>query len=230
MMKSDYEMIKKRVKNELKSRNFINKKTIEELSQSCFDDYKLSLENGISEEESLNYAITSLNETLDSYALTTSKPNKYQFSLMLSLILFAACYFVSMLGWLSPGFLGVTRVIYPLFFLTILIIFIYTIINYKKRNKLDFVIVTINFLAVLSITIQCFSYFYRARTGDFYYSLFYVFPGVLKFNRHVLTSLELFRYEIESTVILFDPTLLVSFFSLIISVVFNMIERRKKHV
>ena len=136
-MKSDYEMIKKRVKNELKSRNFINKKTIEELSQSCFDDYKLSLENGISEEESLNYAITSLNETLDSYELTTSKPNKYQFSLMLSLILFAACYFVSMLGWLSPRFLGVTRVIYPLFFLTILIIFIYTIINYKKRNKLN---------------------------------------------------------------------------------------------
>lgn len=71
-------------------------------------------------------------------------------------------------------------------------------------------------------------FFYRARTGNFYYSLNYNFPGLLKFNRHVLTSSGQFKYEISETILLFEPTLIVSLISLIISIIFDIIEKQRK--
>lgn len=44
---------KKRVRNELKNRKIIDKKIVEEFTQTCFDDYNLSLGNGESKNDAL---------------------------------------------------------------------------------------------------------------------------------------------------------------------------------
>lgn len=138
------------------------------------------------------------------------------------------CFIIALIGWLCADVLDVYGVIYPLCLLAILIVFVFTIANYKKRNKVDFLIVTLIFIAVVIINIECFMFFYRARTGNFYYSLNYNFPGLLKFNRYVLTSSWQFKYEISETILLFNQTLIVSLISLIISIIFNIIEKKRK--
>lgn len=227
-MKTEYQMIKKRVKNELKNRGIIDKKIVEEFTQTCFDDYNLSLENGENKNDALKYAFSALMETLDSSNLLNHRPNPYHYSLVLSLVSFVVCIVIAIIGWLCADVLDVYGVIYPLCLLAILIVLVFTIVNYKKRNKVDFLIVTLIFIAVVIINIECFMFFYRARTGNFYYSLDYNFPGLLKFNRHVLTSPGQFKNEISRTILLFDPTLIVSLISLIISIIFNIIEKQRK--
>lgn len=138
------------------------------------------------------------------------------------------CFIIALIGWLCADVLDVYGVIYPLCLLAILIVLVFTIANYKKRNKVDFLIVTLIFIAVVIINIECFMFFYRARTGNFHYSLNYNFPCLLKFNRHVLTSSGQSKYEISETILLFDPTLIVSLISLIISIIFNIIEKQRK--
>ncbi len=154
--------------------------------------------------------------------------NKY--SLMLSTISFIFCIIVSLIGWLVADVLNVYGVIYPIYLVITLGFFIFAISTYKKRSKLDFTIIFLIFLSAVAISIQCFIYFYRARTGNFYYSLNYQFPGILKFNTHIITSLEPLKFRISNTIILFDPTLIISFVCLIISIYFDIIEGRKKHV
>ena len=227
-MKTKYQMIKKRVKNELKNRGIIDKKIVEEFTQTCFDDYNLSLENGESKNDAFKYAFSALMETLDSSNLLNHRTVPYHYSLVLSLVSFVICIVIALIGWLCADVLDVYGVIYPLCLLAILIVFVFTIANYKKRNKVDFLIVTLIFIAVVIINIECFMYFYRARTGNFYYSLNYSFPGLLKFNRHVLNSPGQFKYEISETILLFNQTLIVSLISLIISIIFNIIEKQRK--
>ena len=41
-MKTEYQIIKKRVRNELKNRKIIDEKIVEEFTQTCFDYYNLS--------------------------------------------------------------------------------------------------------------------------------------------------------------------------------------------
>lgn len=52
-MKTEYQIIKKRVRNELKNRKIIDEKIVEEFTQTCFDYYNLSLENGESKNDAL---------------------------------------------------------------------------------------------------------------------------------------------------------------------------------
>lgn len=226
-MKTEYQKIKKRVRNELKNYMVVDNKIVEELTQTCFEDYNLSLKNGKSKNDAFKHAISSLKDTLDSSNLLNKKVKKYRYSLVLSLVSFTICIVIALIGWLCGDVLDVYGVIYPLCLVAILIVLLFTIANYKKRNIVDFLIVTLIFLSVVIINIECFMFFYRARTGNFYYSLNYNFPGLLKFNKHELTSLEQFKYEISKTILLFDPTLIVSLITLIISVIFNVIERRK---
>lgn len=227
-MKTEYQMIKKRVKNELKNREIIDKKIIEEFTQICFDDYNLSLENGKSKNDAFKYAFSALIETLDSTNLLNHRAVPHHYSFVLSIVSFMVCIVIALIGWLCADVLDVYGVMYPLCLIAILIVLAITIANYKKCNKVDFLIVSLIFIAVVIINIECFMFFYRARTGNFYYSLNYSFLGLLKFNRHVLISPEQFKYEISKTILLFDPTLIVSLISLIISIIFNIIESRKK--
>jgi len=226
-MNNKYQIIRKVVKSQLQLRGITDNKSIDEFAQTCFDEYKLSLDSGMNEDDALKQAYISLNEALDTYKVSKKTNLTYRYSLILSIISFVSCLVVSILGWLISDVLSVYGIIYPILFLFATAMLVYTILTFKKRNKLDAAIVIVLFLSALSIFIQCAIYFYRARTGDFYYSLNYTFPGLLNFNRHVLVSVEPLKYELASCITLFDPTLIISFISLITSVLYNIIKRRK---
>lgn len=151
-----------------------------------------------------------------------------RYSLVISFVFFLESLTIAMIGWPTPDVLYVFGVMYPILFLLALSMLIFTVVTFRRRNKLDYIISVVLFLAALSILIRCVMYFYRARTGNFYYSLFYSFPWILKFNRHMLVSTEPVKYKLESTVTLFDPTLIVSLLCLIVSAIFNVTEKRKR--
>lgn len=126
-----------------------------------------------------------------------------------------------LIGSFTQDVLSVFGIMYPILMIVVFIYFLYTLITYKKRSFIDCIVILILFLAVLFITIQDFIYFYRPRTGDYYYSLYYDFPGILSFNKCWITSIEPLKYELTSTKILFDPTLITSIICIVISLIKN---------
>lgn len=182
--------------------------------------------SGYSEKEAMKRAIYTLTETLD----VNSKRKKFcsRYALNTSLLAFLFSLIISLIGIFTPDTLMFSSIIYPLFFIIFLGVLIFTFITKKKRTLIDFLIVEIIFVSIFVITIQCVLYFYRASTGNFYYSLFYQFPGVLKFNTHVLISMTPTIYEINNTILLFDPTLLVTFFSVSVNVFLLIIKKQNK--
>lgn len=156
---------------------------------------------------------------MDSFKKEKAIKNKSEFSLKISLIIFFYSLLMFLLGLFTQDILYSFGILYPILMILVIIIFIYTLVTHKKRNFIDYIVISVLFLSVLSITIQDFIYLYRPRTGDYYYSLYYNFPGILNFNKHWLVSVEPLKYELASTIVLFDPTLISSIVCIIISIV-----------
>lgn len=141
------------------------------------------------------------------------------FSLKISLIIFFYSTLMFLIGLFKHDVLYSFWILIPILLILVIIICVYTLLTHKKRSFIDYIVLSILFLAVLSITIQNFIYLYRPRTGDYYYSLNYNFPGILNFNKHWLVSVDPLKYELVSTMVLFDPTLISSIVCIIISIV-----------
>ncbi len=206
--------------------NIRDKKLIDELSSSCFDEYSLNLESGKNEKDAYTAALLSTKNTMKSFAEEKLGFKHCNFSIIISLIILVYSILIFFIGQFTPEALYSFGVLYPIFMILVIGIVVYTFITYRKRNAVDYIVITILFIAVLTITIQDFIYLYRARTGDFYYSLNYNFPGILKFNTHWLVSVEPLKYELKNTIILFDPTLISSVVCLIISITNKFIKER----
>ena len=127
---------------------------------------------------------------MDSFKKEKAIKNKSEFSLKISLIIFFYSLLMFLLGLFTQDILYSFGILYPILMILVIIIFIYTLVTHKKRNFIDYIVISVLFLSVLSITIQDFIYLYRPRTGDYYYSLYYNFPGILNFNKHWLVSVE----------------------------------------
>ena len=222
-------VINKAIEKKLRQNGIYNKRLFKELSDSTYDEYLLNLELKKTEKESLLNALDSMNATIDSN-YRTNKFNKSRFSLFVSSIALIATLIIAIIGWLNTDILYIFNVIYPIFAFITLIYFIYVIVTYKKRSYLDFIVLGIIFISVLAITIQCFVYFYRSMTGNYYYELYYDFPGLLKYCTYWLVSMEPINYELSSTIFLFDPTLIASFVCFCLSLIMYLIEKRKKRI
>ncbi len=222
-----YKIIKDKVKSQLKTIGVKDKNKINEVSQRCLIEYKLAIENGNSEEESLQQSFSYLDKTLDNYK--SSKNRNY--ALKVSLIGFISSLIVSTIGMMGDDVLFVLTDVYIILFIVFLGILIFTICTCKRRSKLDFIIVIILFLAALSVFIECIEYFYRGSWGYLsYYTLNYIFPGILRFNSYHLTSYDPeIIYEFGYTIILFDITLIVSFICLIAVTILILVERKINH-
>lgn len=104
---------------------------------------------------------------------------------------------------------------------------VYVIITHKKRKLVDFIICGVIFLSFAIIEIEALSFFYRARTGDIFYTLYYKIPGILNFNTHALITKDPICFDIMKTDSLFDPTLIITFICFIVSSVLFIIDKRK---
>lgn len=144
------------------------------------------------------------------------------YSIVISSIIFLYSTIMTIIGLFKSDILYNYGDLYPILLLVTIVFVMYCVITHKKRSAMDCIITAILFVSVIIAVTQCFIYFYRIRTGDFYYSLYYNFPGVLKFNTHWIVSIEPLKYKIENTIMLFDPTLISSAFCVILSVVNNI--------
>ena len=127
------------------------------------------------------------------------------YSIVISSIIFLYSTIMTIIGLFKSDILYNYGDLYPILLLVTIVFVMYCVITHKKRSAMDCIITAILFVSVIIAVTQCFIYFYRIRTGDFYYSLYYNFPGVLKFNTHWIVSIEPLKYKIENTIMLFDP-------------------------
>lgn len=155
------------------------------------------------------------------------KKKQSNFSIIISLIIFSFSIIIFLIGQFTPDCLYSFGVLYPILMFVIIVATVYAFLTHKNKSTIDCIIISILFLSVLTITIQDFIYLYRSRTGDYYYSLYYNFPGILNLNKHWLVSVEPLKYELASTIVLFDPTLICSAFCVVISMANNIFRRKQ---
>lgn len=155
------------------------------------------------------------------------KRNRYGYALLVSSLAFALSFVVAVIGWSEKNVLFDLETLYPVYALITLIYLIYTAVTFRKRNVLDWMIAAVLVTAVTAITVQCFVYLYRARTGNYYFELYYGFPGLLTYCTYFLVSMSPETYELSSTVLLFDPTLVASLLCLAPSLALYLFERKK---
>ena len=230
MEREKYKIVRKKVKSYLKSSGVTFDNKVNNFVQSCIDDYSLALEKGKTSNEAMHQVLKSIDKFIGMNDAKNNKKIPYLYSIILSGFILLESFIIAILGIFITNVLNVFSVLYPLLFSTSLAFLILTIITFRKRNKLDFILSIVLFISTLVIFVQCVMYFYRVRTGNFYYSLFYIFPGILKFNRNELVSLEPLKYELTRTIVLFDPSFVISVMSFITSIIFKLIARRKKYV
>ncbi len=230
MEREQYKIVRKQVRSYLKASGVTFNNKVNNFFQSCIDDYSLALEKGKTSNEAMEQVLKSIDKFIEmNYAKNNNKIS-YHYSIILSGFILLESFIIAILGIFITNVLSVLSVLYPLLFSTALAFLILTIITFRKRNKLDFILSIVLFISTLVIFVQCVMYFYRVRTGNFYYSLFYNFPGILQFNRNELVSIEPLKYELTKTIVLFDPSFVISAMSFIISIIFELIARRKKYV
>ena len=219
--------INKVVEKELKEFGVYNRNTLKELVDSTYDEYLLNLELN-KKEEALLSALDSM-KTMVSSNYEKDKSNRFKFSLFVSSIAFVVTLIIAIIGWLTINVLYTFSVIYPILAFIVLVYLIYVIATHKKRNYLDYIVLGIIFVSIITLIVECFIYFYRPRTGDYYYELYYEFPGLLRFCTYWLTSMEPIRYELSKTTFLFDPTLIASFACFSLTLTMYLIEKKKNH-
>ena len=197
----------------------------ERLTDYCLEAYESNIKNNLSETEALAQAILSTKEAIKQSCSIYKRKTPYGFSLSLSF----AAFVISYLFFMVLSFdLAVYRIMYPIFFIMASATLAYTGITYKKRKKLDFIIVGALFLSVLIINIEALLFMYKVRTNEISYYLYYNFPGVLELTTSKLISSCPNKYQLIKSITLFDPILIISFICLICSTIFTIIERRKK--
>lgn len=218
--------LRDKIRKEVSKRHINKNFKLEELIDSCIDEYNLNIENGLNEKDSFNIAVSSLNDIEDS--TDADMQNRYKYALTVSGVSVIISLTLAVIGLLSGNVLSVYGVLYPICFIFSITLLVFTIITHKKRKPIDFLICIIIILGCVFINVESLSFFYRIRTGDFYYTLYYKVPGVLNFYTHGLIPGDSVQFEIIKTDYLFDPTLLINFICFIICTILHFVERRKK--
>lgn len=220
-MKDINKTIQKKVKHYLKINGVKDEKIIDELTSSSLNEYELALNNGMTNKGAMQKVFDSLDDSLTTSELKREKKIPYLYSLIITSIIFIEAFIFMIIGLVDPNIWVESQNYCLILFFTSFGILIYTFFTCKRRNSLDILISLILFFSCLSIFIQCILDFFRMDTGDHYYSISYVFPGILNLNWHYrLTNIIYF------TETYFDPTLIVSFITLVICIIFNIIGKR----
>ena len=218
-----YSFLSKYINSQLKNYKFYSENKLNNIIDEYYDEYKKYLDKLNNKDDALNETLYSFNKKY----LVKKDYKKSTFALLISLFYFIIESLKAFLGLFSFDLSLVFGVIDPILLIISIAFLIFLVVTYKKRTKVDFIIFGFLFLSIIIINIQCFGYFYRPTTGDYYYKLRYMFPGVLFSELYWLTSIESNLYELRHTTILFDSTFIISFLCLITSSIFYLKKRRK---
>lgn len=203
-------IIRKYLENNFKDLSS-NEKIFNECFEHSFNIYNKEASCGKSEEEALTFALYKTNQKY-LFKLKSKKLN-YIFpliisaiSLVLSFILFA---FERLMDQYRNLFL-LDFVIF-IFFLVFLSFFVYSIKTIKIRSKFELLISLVLMIAYFTILIESFIFFFIIPISDISYSLYFPMPGTLIFFTFEETKINL---------TLIDPTMLASFFCIILSIIY----------
>lgn len=226
-MRKDEVVFQNQVLNVLDNREIINKKVRNTLVEECLNTYNYKLSCGTTVQEAEKGAL----EKLDGYIDIETKIKRDRilyFSLISITIMLFLSVLITIIGIINSDIKGIVEIINPLGLIIIIIEIIYLIISHKKRKLVDYIVIFILFVTSLSNNILGFKYLYTPRTGDYYSTLFYNFPGKFTVNTYSLISTEPLKYEITYSKEYFDFQLIVYIALFIILVIIFIVKRTKK--
>ena len=197
------------------------------LISSCMDEYQDNISMGIDKRDALKKSLIHLKQSIRNHYDFPQSRNPYKLSLILSSTAFIVSIILLIFNIFINDLLYIVNKLYPLFLFLLIIVLIYARITSKKRSWLDFLISGILLIGIIIVNIEALIYFHKPRTTEFFNSLHYVFPGRLLFNRHQVISC-IDQDKILYTINLFDPTFIISFICLMISILFSIIDKKKK--
>ena len=216
-MDTIYDFLSKYIRTYLKNNKSNKESILNYITERYYDEYKKNFSKTNNKEDALNETLSAFNKEY----LVKTKTKKSIFALLLSLFSFLVEIIISF----SAIFLDNLMITYGIIVATLLLIMIliltFMITTFKKRTLIDYIIFSLLLISIIVINIQSFIYFYRPFVDQVSYYLHYIFPGALIWKRY-------FDDVLNSSITLFDPTLITSFICLITSLVIYIIENKKE--
>lgn len=206
------EKIKKYVHESLKNYGVGDRKLEKELTDACFDEYSMQIENGADAETAFEFAV----ENIDDIAKSKVTPkNKYKFAFCISIAAFlVAC--LEVLGSIMGDPKGFYSIVMPVALVaTVIVAIIYLIVKRHSYRWFDFVILGIVFISwsvAIYQLLPAFLFNYTPGSSD---KLEFIFPCIFKYSVH-----RDWMAEGEfATSVRFYPDFLVSFASVVTTLV-----------
>ena len=213
-----YSFLSKYINSQLKNYKFSSENELNNIIDEYYDEYKKNFIKTKNKEDALNETLSSFNNEY----LLNANIKKSTFALLISMFYFLIEVIKSIIGMLIANPITEVSTINPILLVISIFVLIFLLVTYKKRTKVDFIIFILLFISIIVINIEGFVNFYGLTMDGVSYRLDYIFPGLLLWKQY-------FNREFNSTITLFDPTLIVSFICLITSLMIYIIESKKEN-
>lgn len=213
-----YSFLSKYINSQLKNYKFSSENELNNIIDEYYDEYKKNFIKTKNKEDALNETLSSFNNEY----LLNANIKKSTFALLISMFYFLIEVIKSIIGMLIANPITEVSTINPILLVISIFVLIFLLVTYKKRTKVDFIIFILLFISIIVINIEGFVNFYGLTMDGVSYRLDYIFPGLLLWKQY-------FNGKFNSTITLFDPTLIVSFICLITSLMIYIIESKKEN-
>lgn len=212
------EKIKKYVHESLKNYGVGDRKLEKELTDACFDEYTMQIENGADAENAFAASV----ENIDDIAKSKITPkNKFKFAFCISIAAFlVAC--LEVFGSIMGDPIGFYSIVMPVALVaTVIVAIVYLIVKRHSYRWFDFVVLGIVFISWSVAIYQLLPAFLFNYTPDSFDKLDFVFPCIFRYSVH-----RDWMAEGEfTTSVRFYPDFLVSFALLVTTLVLFIRQR-----
>lgn len=218
-MKNEKKYFKHCVNHALNDRFVLNKSRRDGLAEACVEEYHQHIKEGLNEKTARTKTLSSLNETMDEYYGASDLPKTGSaFALGVSVISLIVFVIQSLVGAFLHSVYPDFAILYPTLFFLSLALLIYVGCTYWRRKPIDYVVTGLLFVSLLIINLELVPHLYDLWV-DSSLDLYWLNPFLLEY----------WKEDTEAVLaIFFDPTPIAVFLNLIGSIVFYILDYRKK--
>ena len=217
--------IKTEIDDELRQKGRYTKSLSDELYASYEDELSSLKEEGVSEDEAREEAKRSLMSSMEE--LPAKPGRKYAFAILISLFFFLLTFGELIIANVSSSMVSPMLRYVLIEFLFALGWLIYGICTHRKRRTLDYIVLGVLFVSLLVSLIETSMYAFAADTGDRVWEYNYIYPCIFRAILHARDSSGGMGEAIV-THTLFYPQEIVSFASLVTSLIIFFIKKEKR--
>lgn len=225
-MRKDEIAFQNKIMNILDKSNIADRKVRCILISECLNSYNENLNHGMKADEAEERAIERIIGYIDIDSKIRKESISY-FSISVVFIMLILELLICVIGIYNADIIGVVEIINPFGLMISIAAIVSLIISHRRRKILDYVFILIVFVTSLSNNVLSLINLYRPRTGDYYFTLFYSFPGNFLVNTYSLISQEPLKYEMTYTKGYFDFQLIVYSF-LFLTLLIILIRKKVK--